>query len=391
MQKPEQSSAVNVSAYLEHHSKFGDAPHCIVLDNFPFRIGRSASAHYIIYSRQVSKEHAEVYRASGSFRVRDLGSTNGTFVNGQRIKDAILCNGDILHISHKEFRFCTAPVPGAHEPDISVTTSAKSDFPVSIVRAGRHLRELLFTQQVSAVFQPIVDLMTRERIGFESLGRGTHGELSTNPSELFLLAGQCSLAGELSRIFRMVAAEKVSHLPDNLLVFLNLHPAEKIDGLLVESLRDIQIDFRGNHRMVLEVNEGMIADVPTLRRLRKGLDEAGIGLAYDDFGAGQSRLAELAEVPPDFIKLDMSLIRGIHEAEARQEMVQALTAVSKQLGVRVVAEGVETEAEAATCLALGCQLGQGFLFGRPLPVTPDAAELSEEPSFAGDTLDLVKR
>jgi EAL domain-containing protein (putative c-di-GMP-specific phosphodiesterase class I) len=387
MQEPARNNPSKCSAYLEHYSKFGEAPHCISLDSFPFRIGRSPSSHYMIYSRQVSKEHAEIYHSSEGFRVRDLGSTNGTFVNGHRIKDALLGNGDILHIAHKEFRFC-GPLAESSGSDVSVTTSAKSGFPVSLVRAGRHLREMLFTQQVSAVFQPIVDLVSRRPIGFEALGRGTHGALTPNPAELLLLAGQCSLAGELSRMFRMAAAQKVAYLPENLLVFFNLHPAENLDGFLVESLRDIQLDFRGKHRMVIEVHESLVADVSSLRTLRHELHEAGVGLAYDDFGAGQARLAELAEVPPDFIKLDMSLIRGIDEAEGRQDMVQALSTLSKQLGVQVVAEGVETEAEAAKCRALGCHHGQGYLFGRPKPVGPVA--VSSDDSLAEATLDLIK-
>ena len=75
--------------------------------------------------------------------------------------------------------------------------------------------------------------------------------------------------------------------------------------------------FRKGQRMVLEVHEGVVTDLPTMHWLRDQLNDLGVGLAYDDFGAGQSRLTELAEVPPDFIKLDMSLIRGIDLAEAR--------------------------------------------------------------------------
>src|SRR5262249_4312675 len=118
----------------------------------------------------------------------------------------------------------------------------------------------------------------------------------------------------------------------------------------------------------LEVHEDAVADSPSMRKLRDQLDELGIGLAYDDLGAGQARLQELIEVPPHFVKLHMSLIRGVDQEVTRQELIQALNPVMAKLGVQVLAEGIETEEEAAVCLRLGCHLGQGFLFGRPQPV-----------------------
>jgi EAL domain-containing protein (putative c-di-GMP-specific phosphodiesterase class I) len=102
--------------------------------------------------------------------------------------------------------------------------------------------------------------------------------------------------------------------------------------------------------------------------LRGQLHERGIGLAYDDFGSGQARLTELAEVPPDFIKLDKALIRDIHTATARQELVRALVRVSTDLGIRLIAEGIEAVEEMEVCIDLGCQFGQGFFFGRPQAV-----------------------
>lgn len=91
----------------------------------------------------------------------------------------------------------------------------------------------------------------------------------------------------------------------------------------------------------------------------------GLQFAYDDFGAGQARLIELSDIPPDYLKFDRGMIEGIETATPRQEMVSALLRVVRRLGVRVIAEGVETELVAAICQRLGCDLGQGYLFGRP--------------------------
>ncbi len=97
--------------------------------------------------------------------------------------------------------------------------------------------------------------------------------------------------------------------------------------------------------------------------------ELDIELAYDDFGAGQSRLAELAEVPPHYLKLDRSLVGEIDRNENRQKLVRTLCQFALDLGVQIIAEGIERSEEARFFQELGCQLGQGFLYGRPQPMT----------------------
>src|SRR2546423_8483569 len=115
--------------FLEYYPDPGGAPHRILLETFPFRIGRSMAAHYVIYSRQVSKEHSEIYRVGRDFRIRDLGSTNGTFVNGRRVDVAPLVNGDIIHLAHKELRFGYEQTEAAQEIDPSFTETAASQLP----------------------------------------------------------------------------------------------------------------------------------------------------------------------------------------------------------------------------------------------------------------------
>ena len=93
-------------------------------------------------------------------------------------------------------------------------------------------------------------------------------------------------------------------------------------------------------------------------------------LAYDDFGSGQARLMELAEVPPDVLKFDIKIVRGLPLASTQSRAtVEALVRIARDLGVVALAEGVETEAEADVCRELGFELAQGFLFGRPERVT----------------------
>jgi EAL domain-containing protein (putative c-di-GMP-specific phosphodiesterase class I) len=354
--------------YLEHFPEPGALSQRMRLEPLPFRIGRSASANYTLFSRHVSKEHSEIYLENKEYRIRDLGSTNGTFVNGQRVQEAGLTHGDIIHIAHKELKFGCETNEAEKEAGPIYTEPAWGKPPASLIRGRLHLQEMLDGHSARIVFQPIVHLDDAAVIGYEALGRGTHSGLSTSPGELFGLANQCRLAAELSRMFRQVAVEEAEGLPANARVFFNLHPSEMDREVLIESLRELRTAFQGGRHVVLEVNEQIVADIGTMRWLRDQVNQLGMSLAYDDFGAGQSRLSELAEVPPEYIKLDRSLIHQIDESTARQELVQALTRVITDLGAQVIAEGIETAEEARVCRNLGCRLGQGFLFGRPQPL-----------------------
>ena len=106
----------------------------------------------------------------------------------------------------------------------------------------------------------------------------------------------------------------------------------------------------------------------SLAELRSLLKRLDIKLAYDDFGVGESRLNDLAEVAPDYVKFDMSLIRDIDSATPqRQQVVAALVQMVRNLGITSLAEGVETDGEDETCRQMGFDLGQGYLYGRPAP------------------------
>jgi EAL domain-containing protein (putative c-di-GMP-specific phosphodiesterase class I) len=350
--------------YLEHFPEPGGVAHRVPLLQLPFHVGRSTTAHYIIYSSQVSKEHAVISRGGDGYLIRDLGSTNGTFINGRRVTESPLVHGDILHFANKECRFVSeAPAEERNE----ATETASVEMFRSVFQANRDLGELIDQRQATVVFQPVVLLATRAAIGYEALGRGAHPDLSTQPDDLFRVAHDCGRAAELSRMFRALAAAEAARLPDDFLLFVNLHPAEVSDGSLIPSLAALPERLR-RKRLVLEVHEQVVADALAFRKLRAQLNELEVRLAFDDFGSGQSRITELAEAPPDFAKLDRKLVQDVDGAPARQEMIRALVNVLSGLGVAVLAEGIETDAEAQTCRTLGCQYGQGYLFGRPQPL-----------------------
>jgi EAL domain-containing protein (putative c-di-GMP-specific phosphodiesterase class I) len=118
--------------------------------------------------------------------------------------------------------------------------------------------------------------------------------------------------------------------------------------------------------MTLEIHESTVTEPAEMRALQAELKALNIKLAYDDFGAGQARLLELVEVPPDYLKFDRSLIEAIDVAPSqRQQMLATLIRMVCDLGIISLAEGVETPGEGEVCRELGFELGQGFLWGHP--------------------------
>ncbi len=377
MQTPSESNGLSSQPFLEHYPEQDGPVQLVVCQCFPFRIGRSEEAEHVIYSGQVSKLHAVIEFRGDGFYLRDLKSTNGTFLNGQRITDAPLRFGDIIHVAQKEFRFGVIPEQLASAARVDLDTApVQRGLPLSVIHGRAALQEVLLQQHVRVVFQRIVDLASEATVGHEALGRGTHEHLSPNPAQLFHLAEKCGMATQLSRLFRLIAFREANRMTGALSFFFNVHPTEMDDSNFVNSLEQAAMVVSNDHRLVMEVHEDCVSDVPAMQKLRDRLHAMEIGLAYDDFGAGQSRLSELAEVPPDFLKIDMKLIRGIDRAPARQDIVGALADVSVRLGVRVLAEGIETAEEAECCRRLGCQWAQGYLFGRPIPpATPPQPSL----------------
>lgn len=331
----------------------------------PFRIGRGDGLELVLGSPRVSKVHAEIIEDGSAWLIRDLQSRNGTFVNGERVSgERPFAVGDVLHVAHRELTFVMAEVSGM--PSLDSTWAGDSQtYEIENLRGTRDLYRILRGGRVRAVFQAIVTLDTGEVIGFEALGRHMLTDVDYDATALFALAHELGKAVELSRLMRSVALDDVPDLPARgQRIFLNVHPDEMTDpGLLDEFAR--AAERSGGRKIVAEIHESVISDPSKMRRLRSELRARGVELAYDDFGAGNSRLMELAEVPPDFVKLDMGIIRNIDRSPPRQGLVSALVKVMRDTGVRVVAEGIETAAERQTCMELGCELGQGFLIRHP--------------------------
>ncbi len=359
-----------VRFFLESMVEGGRQLRRIALHPLPFRVGRLRGLSLYLASESVSKEHAEIVLDEGVPCVVDLGSRNGTFVNSERVTRARLNEGDILHFAQVEFRVGRQELDETQEPGLEPATVSLGDMklPQQFVEGVRELPELIEGRQVTAHFQPIVSLPSGSVAGYEALGRGLHSRLPQQPLELFRVAAAVGAEAELSRLFRESALALVQEKAAFPALFVNVHASELESPTLVPDV----VMLRQRHpqlRLTLEVHEGALADLAGVDRLRTQLSRAGVGIAYDDFGAGQARLLELAEVPPHYLKFDMLFVRGIDKApESRQRLLTSLVSVARDLLVYTVAEGVETAEEADVCMRIGFTHAQGYFFGRPRPL-----------------------
>lgn len=224
-------------------------------------------------------------------------------------------------------------------------------------------------------FQPIVDLATGQTVGWESLGRAAPVTPGNNPDVglLFWLAKQNNLETKLSLAFRSSAqaCAECRHCwpnPSTSYLFVNVHPSEIKGADFLDRLAAFaQAPIRNNYQLVIEMPESWVCKTEEMQHIVKALRQHGLKVAYDDFGTGQSRIADLIGVPPDFLKLDRELVAGIDSNRVKRNLVQAIVQSCRELNVVTLGECIETEAEKNACIDLGIQLGQGYLLSRPKP------------------------
>lgn len=320
-----------------------------------FQIGRRSDMNLILARGNISKLHAEFVATEVGLFVRDLGSTNGTFVNGHRITATPIEEDDIVQFADVEFVVGRTVVEDA----LRTMACSSEDWQTVLVQ----FQQLMSTRAIAPAFQPIVRFNDGVTIGHEVLARSKILGL-TSAYELFSTAERLRVASKLSVLCRERGIETAKKLAKPGVLFLNTHPEEQPEAGLLESLVQLR-KLAPDLEMVLELHEAAVTNPRAIAAFRQELRNLRIQLAYDDFGAGQARLIELSEVAPDFIKFDIGLIRDLHVAPQRQQVVAGLVKIVRELGIQALAEGVELAAEAEICRQIGFTHAQGFLFGRP--------------------------
>ncbi len=224
----------------------------------------------------------------------------------------------------------------------------------------RAISDVIRTRSFHPVFQPIVELASRRIVGYEALTRFEAGQ---RPDVCFADAWSVGLGSDLELATLTAAVDAAQGLPAGASLSLNISPR-----LVAHAQRLRPILAVADRPLIVEITEHeTIDDYDGLRHAIEGLG-THIRVAVDDAGAGVANLGHIIDLRPDFVKLDISLVRGVNADLGRQAMVVGMRHFSKTAGCRLIAEGVETVEEADTLTSLGVEFGQGYLLGRPEPI-----------------------
>jgi diguanylate cyclase (GGDEF)-like protein len=242
------------------------------------------------------------------------------------------------------------------------------------------LRNAIINDTVDVHFQPIVRLRDNRVVGFEALARWIDPDLGfVSPAVFVPLAEERGFIDTLSETLLRKAAEATLAWPRDLFLSFNLSSVQLMDlrtsHNTLSILNSVGFDPR---RLEMEITEtAVMTSADTARRIIKDLKDAGIRISLDDFGTGQSSLGRLRDFTFDKVKIDRAFVSAITTDRTSEHIIKAIITMCEGLDLEVVAEGIETEAEAQKLRALGCGMGQGYHFGRPADAATTLRYLAE--------------
>lgn len=334
--------------WLERAPAAGGEPEVLPLAELPFTIGRGDSVDLTIPSARVSREHAVIERQGTHFRIRDLRSTNGTYLNGKKIQDAILADGDVLAIADAEFTFCLAPADPCDRHATQVMPVERASPVQDLLLAVRRRQQTLLIGGPELHRTDIAHLEKHRLFGcrFTPLPPASDDCISEIDTRV---------AGRLRRLVRLRAIEQAAVLPHDVCLMLPLESCEIGAAGVVESLAGLAEAARPRPLVVVLPDAAMTA-TSALREFHDGLRKSGIGVAHDGFAGGPAQLGHRMEILPDLVLLASAVVRSGDRGRQRQRL-KALAIAAQELRCTLVAPALQAPEEISVCLAAGIKLG----------------------------------
>lgn len=367
-----------------------DGDDAFLIDDGCLEVYRDVDGERVVLAQlgpgEIVGEMALIDEYQRSASVRSVGRSTVTVINRRSLQDRLNSSDPMVRLIMRSLlaRFRIAitrvrngerggsfhRVPESEVPP-SVTDDQLRDDVSRRSRLEADLREAVSSDRLVLHYQPIVHLPLGKRAGFEALVRWPNADGSLIPPGDFIpIAEQTSLILALDQWVLRRACQEMAARPGREYVSVNLSARQfASDAVYTTVSQALQDTGLPPHRLQIEVTEGVVMEEPArAAELLRAFQALGVSIAIDDFGTGYSSLSYLHHFAVDVLKLDMSFAREVRNSPSGGRIVRACTAMADELGMKVVAEGVETLAEGRQLFKLGCELGQGWGYGRPVPM-----------------------
>jgi diguanylate cyclase (GGDEF)-like protein len=254
-------------------------------------------------------------------------------------------------------------------PALAQATRRRSEIQLAV-------SEAIAKNQLSLNYQPVFSLTTGSLVGFESLMRFDHPELGrVSPAEFIPVAEETGAINRIGAWALAQACRTAINWPSHMTVAVNISPEQFYSGSLLSDVHHaLELSSFPAYRLEVEVTEStMLKDSETVHSQLNALREMGCSIVMDDFGTGYSSLSNLWKFPFSKLKIDKSFIHALDSTPMVKGMLKAIVDLSRNIGLKVTAEGIETQEQAELVRSFGCDLVQGYLCGKPVPESEVAA------------------
>ncbi len=354
--------------WFDYYQVGGSRPVRQDIGSLPYIIGRDEDADFPVDSGRVSRNHVLIDRDPDGYVIRDLQSTNGTYVNGKKVNEIELNDGDVVVIADFEFTFFSGRAAARASATQVMTQPAEghSGGATDLVLQVRRIHETLTHRSVPCLFQAIVELSTGDTYGYEALREIDVQPARNRQAESIIAGTECRLTERISQQHRLVAAEQARQLDEDLRLFFALQVSEVSADFLPETLSRLSTILGQRHQIVAEIPETAVCDIPYFRQFLEQLRERNIEVAYSRFASGPAQVGEWTNIRPDYLKLMPATVQGISRASDGWRHLQSVIQAVGELQCSTIAAGVTDDADAECLRELGCVYGQGSRYGEPM-------------------------